>query len=281
MKAKKYLLFGMAALVLTACTDYKGYKKTENGLYYKFFSDNATARKPQTGDVLNISVEIKTQNDSVVQPATEILTMLQPSKYSGDIFEGLAMMHEGDSASFILSAEDYYRTYHYGQIPSFVNAKKKTMLWFTVCLHSIQTFDEYKATQVQKAIAEEKELMAAYLEEHQLQTEPTASGMYYIEQRAGKGNCPAKGKKCKVHYRGTLFDGTKFDSSYDRNEPFEFTLGMGQVIAGWDEGVAMMKKGGKAVFLLPSNLAYGERGAGELIKPYTPLIFEVELIDFQ
>ena len=84
-----------------------------------------------------------------------------------------------------------------------------------------------------------------------------------------------------MHYRGTLFDGTQFDASYDRNEPFTFELGVGQVIAGWDEGIALMKKGGKATLLIPSAIGYGERGAGDMIPPFTPLVFEVELIDFK
>jgi len=78
-----------------------------------------------------------------------------------------------------------------------------------------------------------------------------------------------------------LLDGTVFDSSIERGEPFPFPLGQGQVIKGWDEGIAMMKKGGKALFIIPSSIAYGDRGAGDLIPPYTPLLFEVELVNFQ
>jgi peptidylprolyl isomerase len=84
-----------------------------------------------------------------------------------------------------------------------------------------------------------------------------------------------------VHYTGRLLDGTKFDSSLDRNEPIEFKLGQGMVIKGWDEGIALLKVGGKALLIIPSNLAYGSRGAGGVIPPFSPLTFEVELVSVQ
>jgi FKBP-type peptidyl-prolyl cis-trans isomerase len=85
---------------------------------------------------------------------------------------------------------------------------------------------------------------------------------------------------CTVNYKGMLLDGTVFDSSEGR-EPFTFQLGQGQVIKGWDEGIALMQKGTKALLIIPSALAYGDRGAGDMIPPYSPLVFEVEMIDFK
>lgn len=94
------------------------------------------------------------------------------------------------------------------------------------------------------------------------------------------GRKPQRGARTTVHYKGTLLDGTVFDSSYKRNEPFTFTLGEGEVIKCWDEGVAQLTKGQKAVFNCPSNMAYGDRGAGNIIPPRATLRFEVELIKF-
>ena len=130
-------------------------------------------------------------------------------------------------------------------------------------------------------IDKEKELINQYVTENNITVTPTVSGLYYIETKKGKGTSPSEGQTCYVHYKGMLLDGTVFDSSIERGEPFPFPLGQGQVIKGWDEGIAMMKKGGKALFIIPSSIAYGDRGAGDLIPPYTPLLFEVELVNFQ
>lgn len=107
----------------------------------------------------------------------------------------------------------------------------------------------------------------------------TASGLKIEEQKVGTGTEAKAGKMVSVHYTGTLTDGKKFDSSLDRGQPFSFALGAGQVIKGWDEGVAGMKVGGKRKLTIPSELGYGARGAGGVIPPNATLVFEVELLD--
>jgi FKBP-type peptidyl-prolyl cis-trans isomerase len=106
----------------------------------------------------------------------------------------------------------------------------------------------------------------------------TKSGLKYYDLKQGTGAEAKAGNKVKVHYTGWLTDGKKFDSSVDRGEPFEFKLGAGMVIKGWDEGVAGMKVGGKRQLHIPANLAYGARGAGGVIPPNAQLIFDVELL---
>jgi len=109
----------------------------------------------------------------------------------------------------------------------------------------------------------------------------TASGLKYYDIVEGTGATPAAGQTVSVNYTGWLEDGTQFDSSYDRGQPFTFALGQSQVIPGWDEGVATMKVGGKRQLVVPAALAYGGSGAGGVIPPNATLIFEIELLDVQ
>jgi len=109
-------------------------------------------------------------------------------------------------------------------------------------------------------------------------TVTTPSGLKYVEIKEGDGATPKTGQTVVVHYTGTLEDGTKFDSSRDRNQPFSFKLGVGQVIKGWDEGLSTMKVGGRRQLIIPPELGYGARGAGGVIPPNAKLIFDVELL---
>ena len=113
----------------------------------------------------------------------------------------------------------------------------------------------------------------------------TESGLQYRDIKEGTGEKPKKGQTCVMHYTGWLWEngakGKKFDSSVDRGEPFDFPIGTGRVIKGWDEGVLSMKVGGKRELLIPPNLGYGSRGAGRVIPPNATLLFEVELLKIQ
>jgi peptidylprolyl isomerase len=106
----------------------------------------------------------------------------------------------------------------------------------------------------------------------------TSSGLQYVEIVEGTGATPQKGQTVSVHYTGTLENGTKFDSSRDRGQPFQFPLGAGRVIKGWDEGIASMKIGGQRKLIIPPDLGYGSQGAGGVIPPNATLLFDVELL---
>ena len=107
----------------------------------------------------------------------------------------------------------------------------------------------------------------------------TNSGLEYEDKKVGDGDEAKSGQRVSVHYTGTLTDGKKFDSSRDRGRPFQFTLGIGEVIRGWDEGVAGMKVGGQRTLTIPPELGYGSRGAGGVIPPNATLLFDVELLE--
>lgn len=123
------------------------------------------------------------------------------------------------------------------------------------------------------ASAEEKKKMS--------DAQTTESGLQYIVVEEGSGDKAVSGKKVKVHYTGKLEDGTEFDSSIKRGQPIEFTLGVGQVIKGWDEGIALMNVGDKYQLIIPPELGYGAAGAGNVIPPNSVLIFDVELVEVE
>lgn len=133
----------------------------------------------------------------------------------------------------------------------------------------------------EKRLAEEKASTEAELDILAKGFDKTSSGLRYKILQKGNGTQATKGVTVSVHYKGQLTDGTVFDSSYKRKEPIEFKLGMGQVIAGWDEGISLLRVGDKARFVIPSNLGYGNRGAGGAIPPNANLIFDVELVDIK
>ena len=142
---------------------------------------------------------------------------------------------------------------------------------------AVEAFRSFEGSREAK-LAEEKAAIEAELDKLATGFEKTESGLRYQILQNGTGTQATKGATVSVHYKGQLTDGTVFDSSYKRKEPIEFALGMGQVIAGWDEGVSLLKVGDKARFVIPSNLGYGSRGAGGAIPPNANLIFDVELV---
>ncbi len=142
---------------------------------------------------------------------------------------------------------------------------------------AVEAFRSFEGSR-EANLAEEKAAIEAELDKLATGFEKTESGLRYQILQNGTGTQATKGATVSVHYKGQLTDGTVFDSSYKRKEPIEFSLGMGQVIAGWDEGVSLLKVGDKARFVIPSNLGYGSRGAGGAIPPNANLIFDVELV---
>jgi len=144
--------------------------------------------------------------------------------------------------------------------------------------NAVEAFRTFEGSR-EKRLAEEKAKREAALDKIAAGFESTASGLRYQIIQKGNGTKAEKGKTVSVHYKGQLADGTVFDSSYKRNQPIDFGLGQGQVIAGWDEGISLLNVGDKARFVIPSDLGYGSRGAGGVIPPDATLIFDVELMD--
>jgi FKBP-type peptidyl-prolyl cis-trans isomerase len=144
--------------------------------------------------------------------------------------------------------------------------------------NAIEAFRTFEGSRA-KRIAEQKKMAEEALEKLAAGFQKTESGLRYQIIQKGNGTHAEKGKKVSVHYQGALENGQVFDSSYKRKQPIEFQLGVGQVIEGWDEGIALLQVGDKARFVIPSYLGYGSRGAGGVIPPDATLVFDVELMD--
>ncbi|WMI65794.1 peptidylprolyl isomerase [Aestuariibaculum sp. YM273] len=144
--------------------------------------------------------------------------------------------------------------------------------------NAVEAFRTFEGSR-EKRLAEEKAAIEAELDKLAAGFEKTESGLRYQIIQKGDGAKATKGKNVSVHYKGQLADGTVFDSSYKRNQPIDFPVGMGQVISGWDEGIQLLNVGDKARFVIPSHLGYGSRGAGGVIPPNATLVFDVELMN--
>lgn len=151
-------------------------------------------------------------------------------------------------------------------------------LYFGINNQAVSKVEDQNKPEQKSLQGKEKKKMQ---QEKDLKITTTKSGLKYIEEVPGKGISPMSGQTVSVHYTGWLEDGKKFDSSVDRGEPFQFVIGVGQVIRGWDEGVSTMRIGGKRKLIIPSQLGYGSQGAGNLIPPNATLVFEVELLGFR
>ena len=300
---KSVLIVAAGAMMfagMTSCQEkvpYEGYNVNENGLYYKFYNQNE-GETPAIGDILEVVLSCTVNDTNVIIPAMPNQAPLTEPMFAGDIFEGMAMMHKGDSASFIVNIDSTFKTFFMQpNLPEEFNSTD--VMKFNVKLNDFYPESEYIArfaAEVRKKNAERIENMKTsypeetakaaeellkYLAAQGIVAEPTASGLVYVMNQEGNGEKPAEGQIVKAHYTGRLLDGTVFDSSVDKGEPFQFPIGVGQVIPGWDEGIMMMSKGEKGTLYIPYYLAYGERGAGEDIPAFANLIFEVELIDFE
>lgn len=301
-----------AMLAITACNNspYPGFEKAENGVYAKFYNQASDGVKPKAGDLIQLVLTYKTSTDSILfdskvnnpNGGNLVEFPMGKSAFKGSFEDALAMMSVGDSASFKINADSVYlKTFRMKELPSFI--QKGSAIGFDVKLVKItakeivekeqnhQREEQKIMTELRKN--EEPKAFAKYLKDNNITVKPTASGLYYIEKTKGNGPKPKKGSKVKVNYTGRLLDGSVFDTSneatakefgvYDQRRtysPIDFPLGVGQVIEGWDEGIALMSAGAKGQFIIPSSIGYGERGAGP-IPPFSTLVFDVELLSFE
>ncbi|MFN7014270.1 MAG: FKBP-type peptidyl-prolyl cis-trans isomerase [Bacteroidia bacterium] len=230
---------------------------TESGLKYKIIHEG-NGQRAKAGDMVSVHYTGKLTNDTIFDSS---YSRNQPIKFklgAGQVIkgwdEGIALLNVGDKAIFTIPPDLGYGSRAMGPIPA------NSTLIFEVEL--LQIIERPKPFDVKGK-----------------DTVTTASGLKYIKLNNTDGEAPKAGDRVFVHYTGFFEDGKIFDSSVERGQVFNFMLGQGQVIAGWDEGIALLKKGEKARLIVPYNLGYGENGYPPHIPAKATLIFDVELMD--
>jgi FKBP-type peptidyl-prolyl cis-trans isomerase FkpA len=290
---KQYIpLALMSFLVITnsACNAQNGsYKKTATGLEYKIVKDAPGTKKPALGDVMTFHLKLRI-GDSVLFNSREmnknepVPYQVQAPAFKGDVSEGFMMLTAGDTASFRVSADSMQKVGM--MLPEWVEKGKNVKIQFDVKVVNVQTQAEMQAEAQTKAAAQigiDDKLLQDYFAKNNIKATKTASGLYYKIDKPGSGPTAAAGQSVTMEYTGKTMDGTKFDSNVDPQfqhvQPFTFVLGQGQVIRGWDEGIALMNKGAKGTLYIPSPMAYGAQSPSPAIPANSVLIFDVEVKD--
>jgi FKBP-type peptidyl-prolyl cis-trans isomerase len=297
---KKGLIFlALASIGLASCNG--GFKKGEGGMLYNIISDKS-GPSIKEGDFVSINYIIKNDADSVLSSSYEMghpAPQLMPKPHSkGDIIAGLALLSEGDSAIIKTNIDSLSK----GQ-PRPQGLKGKYMIYVIKVEKVIakgnlsdQVFQgrymAYVKSLSDEAKKQEPANIQKYIADNKLKVSKTASGLNYIVTKEGAGPKPAQGDTVVVNYVGKFLNGKVFDTSIKSEalkakipvnpmnpfKPIRFPIGVAGMIPGWNEGMQLLSKGSKATFVIPSSLAYGEQGNG-MIQPFTPLTFDVELVD--
>lgn len=302
---KKIILFTAAALtmVFAAC---QKFEKGPGGLEYKIIKDAGNA-KGVAEDFFAIDMIVKTDRDSILSSTYDIglPQIVQvapdsvPGSYEGDYNTIFKMLGEGDSATFKLNLDTMEEKTGQPK-PEFADQH----IVFTVKVNKhfqkgelndstlFSHIDKYFEGLLDDLKNSEQKKLDSYVSKNKLEPKKTDSGLQYVIKEEGSGETANEGDTVLVNYVGSLINGVMFDTNIEEKakkenklipgreyEPLKVHLGQTPVIQGWTEGMKLMKKGGKATFLIPSNLGYGEQGGGREIPPYAPLVFEVEVID--
>jgi FKBP-type peptidyl-prolyl cis-trans isomerase len=275
MKKSIYLLAAVAALFTVACG---GYKTTENGIKYRIITDNNEGRSVD-GDsnavmYMNYKLAIESTDSTLVETFSKNSPVYIPVN-EPNFRKAFELLSVGDSAELLVNADTFFMNSFGQSRPAFI--KEGDNIKFTVKIVDIMNQQEImKKEQEDMSKLQQTDSLAF---NQMISTLPdakkTASGIYYLVEKTGKGKAAKKGDKVQVLYKGTLLNGQVFDENL--KDGISFPVGLGQVIPGWDEMLQLMKEGDKIKAIIPWNLAYGPRGNGP-IPPFSTLVFEMELV---
>lgn len=255
-------------------------KTLVGGQKYFFYKENTKNPLIKLGDFVSIKIMMKNSKDSIImntftqgEPATQAVSTVT----KGFVDEFFLSMHKGDSASVWVNSDTIIRQIKQPMPPFIAKGSDIEYIIKVVDVMSKAEMDKKDKIAKGKQPLEDEKLIKEYITKNKIKAERTPSGLYISKSKLTTNAFPKAGDMVKVHYTGKNLKGEVFDSSVERGTPFEFTLGRGQVIRGWDEGIGMLKKGEKGLLLIPSGLAYGASSQGAKIPANAVLIFEVEL----
>jgi FKBP-type peptidyl-prolyl cis-trans isomerase FkpA len=268
---------------------YPGFTQASSGVYYKLQAFGDTKRKATKDEYLELSMVFKTESDSVFldiknqNPIGRIIIPAADLNSKGLLGKGIMDMNEGDSVTFILDVDELFDKFFHTERAMFLH--KNNVAKVDIKLHAILDKKGYEAELIRfdDALAlwdvEEQRRIKNYVKKNNLNALQQPDGIYYIPVLEGKGMQADSGKTVMIKYTGCFISGQKFDSRCDTSS-FEFKMGDEyQVIWGLQQGIKLMKEGGKAKFIIPSYLAFGEKGSSTgIVPPNTTVMYEVELI---
>ena len=265
------------AAILFSCNQFKTTTDAD-GSKYQIHSSKTNGKKPKDGSIVTFDLQIKDSNDSTFKNTYkegQPLSMpLQKGNFKGAFENALYHLSEGDSATVFVSADSLFSRI---QRPLPKGVKAGSDLRFIVKISKVMSQEEFGKEQDMKK-DKEVGLMAEFAAKNIPNSQKTQSGIIFSVQKAGTGISPSQGDTVVVNYTGKLMNGKIFDSSIGK-KPLVFPVGVGMVIQGWEQALLQMKKGEKSTFFIPSALAYGAQGIPGVITPYSPLLFEVELLE--
>lgn len=260
--------------------------KTANGIEYKIVKASKSKRTPNVGDVMYMNMSYRTERtDSLLFASSDLgeefrMRLAAPSD-KGCIEEALMLLHEDDSAVIKVDAIKFFvKSQGKASIPAFI--KKGDRLVFNVRMKKIVSGLDYanaNKDMYQKRIDEENSLINRFLINMNYPLKKTDSGLHILTINKGAGKKPSVGSSVKIDYTAAFIDGSVFDSTLERSEPFSFVTGKKEVIVGLEEAVMNMQVGDHCLVIIPFRLAYGDQKYGNVIPPFSTLVFEIELLD--
>ncbi len=274
------------ALILSACqpkSDFEGYKKSRKGFHYQLHTLGESDIKTEINDYITADITYSTLNDSVFFEGRRKIKLEKPV-YPGAIEDCFLFLKKGESASFILQAGPFFKQTLETELPVFLTDEGN----FKVEISVIDTQSEEEFNNEKQAFLNwiedfgdyEKVILKQFIGQEKINVTPSPSGLIVLPIEKTNGQIVHVGDTITINYEGRFINGKYFDSTVRRKQPFQFVFGTEwQVIKGIEEGLAKMREGEKAIFIMPSELAFGQEGSSTgIIPPFTSLIYEVELV---